>query len=93
MTKKIRAALRNLYRRFIALLSELLADHRLTIGTSQGTERTASNDLDVAFSAWAIIGIGTIVDIQRELGLLSKTDRETFMRRAAGLILGEPNSN
>jgi len=80
--KEIRLALRGLYRRFFALLSELVQEHR-------DIRSNDSGGLDAEFSTWAIIGIGTIVDIQRELGLLNKSNREAFMRRSAGLVLGE----
>ena len=84
--KEIRLALRSLYKRFATFLSEMVQEHREFRGHS-------SSELDVEFSTWAIIGIGTIVDIQRELGLLNKSGREVFMRRAAGMILGKDSED
>jgi AcrR family transcriptional regulator len=82
--KEIRAALRSLYRKFLAFLTDLLTEHRKSYPAEP-------NGLDAELSTWAIIGIGTIVDIQRELGLLNKSERERFMRKAAGLVLGQDN--
>ncbi|MCA9212066.1 MAG: TetR/AcrR family transcriptional regulator [Planctomycetales bacterium] len=79
--KEIRASLRKLYRKFYALLFELVSAHRSQSG------HQAVSDESTIHTVWSIIGIGTIVDIQRELGLLSKSEREQFMRRTAGMFL------
>lgn len=67
----IRKSLRNLYRRFQSFLATATAEHRQLRGIS--------TKLDPSTSAWAIMGIAAMVDIQRELRILPSGDREEFL--------------
>lgn len=75
----IRKALRHLYRRFQKFLAEATLEHR--------ESRKVSVDLDCSTSAWAIMGIAAMVDIQRELRILPAGDREEFLINTGMQIL------
>ena len=75
----IRKSLRQLYRRFQSFLAEATQEHRESRGISV--------DLDCSASAWAIMGIAAMVDIQRELRILPAGDREEFLINASMQLL------
>ncbi len=76
----IRAALGALYRRFQRLIQREIEDHR-------GTRRRAG-DLEPALAAWAIVGLGTVANIGRELELLRGRERARLLERAGTRLLG-----
>lgn len=76
---RVRAALRDLYGRFHAFVRRQLTAHR-------GTGADAA--LDAELAAWAIVGLGTVANIGRELGLIGAERRETLLWEA-GRILAE----
>lgn len=78
---EIRAALRRMYRRFHAFIREELTQHR-------GGRRRAG-DLDPALAAWAILGLGTVANIGRELNLVSGSQRKGLFEQIGEQILGE----
>lgn len=75
----IRKALRKLYRNFQAFLKQTTDEHRHQKGISK--------TLDGDTSAWALMGLAAMVDIQRELRILTAAERENFMIEAGTEIL------
>lgn len=79
----IRRALRTMYRRF----------HRF-IGAQISTYRDDDRRVprpDVALSAWAVIGLGTLASIVQELELLKSGERKRFMAEVGHLLMeGRP---
>ena len=75
----IRKSLRQLYRRFQLFLAKATEEHRQSRGVS--------SDLDISTSAWAIMGVAAMVDIQRELRILPAGDRENFLVNTGKHIL------
>ncbi len=75
----IRAALRRMYGRFQRLFSQQIAAHR-------GPKSGRAPDAELA--AWAVIGLGTVANIGRELGLLSDRRRARLIDEVGRLLLG-----
>lgn len=73
----IRAALARMYAQFQAFIRELVNAHR--------GEGARSPDADVA--AWAMIGLGTVSNITRELRLMNETGRTKMMQQAGHCLL------
>lgn len=76
----IRAALRRMYGRFQRFVAEQVAGHR---GAGAG-------DDDVARTAWAILGLGTVANIANELGLLGARERARLIEQVGGRLLEAP---
>jgi len=76
---EVRAALRNMYERFQRFIRRQVVEHR--DGQSQGTHP------DATVSAWAIVGLGNVANISRELGLLTDRQRKRLMADAGRLLL------
>ena len=83
---EIRKSLKNLYRRFHEFLRETTIDHRKS---RDGTADAA----DAEISAWALMGVGAMVDIQRELRILSKEQRRECFVSTGEKILGWSAAN
>jgi AcrR family transcriptional regulator len=66
----IARALRRLYRRFHRFIRDRVAEHR---GESRSRD-------DAELIAWAVVGLGTVANIGRELGLLSGRARAALVR-------------
>jgi AcrR family transcriptional regulator len=75
---EVRAALRRMYGRFHRFVSEQIALHR------------GGDDGRVAEAAWAIVGLGTVANLTRELGLLGTRARAQLIERVGALLLGSP---
>jgi len=75
---EIREALSGMYLRFVTFIQEQVARHR---GVEEGSEETA-------LTAWAILGLGTVANIGRELGLLDEERRRRLMIERGGELLG-----
>lgn len=75
---EIRAALRGLYQRFHRYLMRLIEDHR-----GEGADPSVSAEM----AAWAIIGAGAILDLQRELGISSSAKRQRLLKEVGGVML------
>ena len=74
----VRSALRRLYKRFNQYIVRLLEEHR----------PEKSVDLpDTETVAWAIIGLGAIVDLQRELGITSMEKRRRLLKEMGQIML------
>lgn len=74
---RIRAALQDLYGRFHAFVRRQLSAHRAA---------GASGDLDAETAAWAIVGLGTVANLGRELRLIGPERRESLLWGAGRLI-------
>jgi len=74
---RIRDALRELYGRFQGFVRRRLAEHR-----GEGAE----GELDAEVAAWAIVGLGTVASIGRELGLIGQDRRRTLLFEAGRVI-------
>lgn len=75
---EVRAALGRMYSRYHEFIVRRLEEHR-------GDGGGAPHDL----VAWALIGMGTIGSIGRELGLLSAADRRRLWERIGPLLAGK----
>jgi AcrR family transcriptional regulator len=76
---EIRAALRNMYKRFQRFIQRRAEAHR---GDGQ-----AGNVPDVEMSAWALVGLGTVANICRQLGLMGEGRRQRLMLEVGALLL------
>lgn len=74
---KIRRALAALFERFQKLIAERAAEHR---GARAG-------GLPPALVAWAIVGLGTVANIGRELGVLDERSRARLLAEAGARLL------
>jgi len=77
---QIRTALAETYERFVTFIRHQVAAHRAA-AASHGD--AASVDLSV----WALLGLGTVANIGRELGLLSADRRERLLVEIGDIIL------
>ena len=78
----IRQALRTMYRRFHRFIGEQITAYR--------DDRRPPTP-DVALSAWAIIGLGTLASIVQELNLLKSGERKRFIADVGHLLIeGRP---
>lgn len=75
---EIRDRLRDMYTRFHAFIRKQVAAHRKRRGSAaDGAE----------LSAWALMGIGTVANISRELGLLTDKNRKRLFDAMGRLLL------
>jgi AcrR family transcriptional regulator len=77
----IRAALVDMYRQYQRFLVRQIHAHRAQRGLDAG--------IDASWLAWAIIGLGTISSIGRELGLLSEHGRQRMFGAVGQRLLGD----
>jgi len=75
----IRDALQKLFTRFHRFIKAQVRAHR--------DEFWGAGAPDDAISAWAIVGLGNVADIGRELGLLSPRARKRMLAEAGRLML------
>ncbi len=75
----IRAALSAMYQRYQRFIASQIRAHR------QDCE--AGTGLDPALAAWAVVGLGTVANISRELGLVDDQTREQLLREAGRSLL------
>lgn len=75
----IRAALADMYRRFQRFVEEQIAGHRSQRG------RQAAPAAHTA--AWAVVGLGTVANIARELELVSDAERSRLFSTVGRLLL------
>lgn len=75
---EIRAALRRLYRSFHEFVTRRLGER----------PRRPAAAPDPQLAAWAVLGLGTVANIGRELGLLGAAERERLFREIGSLLLG-----
>jgi AcrR family transcriptional regulator len=77
----VREALGALYARFQRLIQAQVERHR------RGRKR--AGDLDPALAAWAIVGLGTVANIGRELEVLKARERARLLGQAGARLLRE----
>lgn len=78
---EIRRALASLYGRFQRLIQGHVERHR------RGRKR--ASDLDPALVAWAIVGLGTVANIGRELELQGARERARLLGQVGTRLLGD----
>ncbi len=76
---EIRDALRTMYGRFHRFIRAQIAAHRDGAGGNALPDETVS--------AWAIVGLGNLANISRELGLLTDKGRKRLIGSAGRLLL------
>jgi AcrR family transcriptional regulator len=76
---RIKSALRDLYGRFHVFVRGRISAHR-----GAGSKSA----LDAELAAWAIVGLGTVANIGRELGLINAERREALLWDAGRLLAG-----
>lgn len=77
---EVRQALAAMYRRFQRLISRQITEHRADDDGQQVP--------DAALAAWAVVGLGTVANITRELGLLSAPQRRRLFTKVGAALLG-----
>lgn len=77
---EIAAALRAAYARFQAFLCERVREHR----AARGGDGLPNAEL----AAWALLGLGTVVNVGRELDLLDAKGRARLLRTVGRQLLG-----
>ena len=75
----VRKALRRMYGLFQQFIAARIAEHR----RGRGKGFVADEEL----AAWAIVGLGTLANIGRDLGLLSPGQRQRLIARVGRLLL------
>ena len=75
----IRMALATMYRRFHRFIGEQISAYR--------DDHRRARRPDAAFSAWAVIGLGTLASIVQELGLLPPGQRKRFIAEVGRLLV------
>lgn len=75
---EIRAALRRMYGAFARFVAAQVAAHR-------GVRPEAAEVREVA---WALVGLGTVANVTRELELLDDRQRQQLLARIGGQLLG-----
>jgi AcrR family transcriptional regulator len=79
----IRLALRTMYRRFRRFIGEQISAYR--------ADGRGKREPDVEVSTWAVIGLGTMASIARELDLLKSSGRKRLMRDVGRMLVeGRP---
>jgi AcrR family transcriptional regulator len=73
----VREALARMYSHFQKFICEQLETHR------DGARRAPQSEM----AAWAIIGLGTVASISRELGLMNNLDRRKLMEQVGRCLL------
>ena len=78
---EIRSALAAMYRKYHRFIQQQIGQHRSGTGSQ--------NESSAALTAWAVIGLGTVANIGRELGLLGSRARRQLMRSVGLALLGD----
>lgn len=76
----IQAALAQMYERYQRFIRQQVAVYR--------SERRDADGPDPALTAWAVIGLGTVANIARELGLFAGNERRELFREVGQYLLG-----
>lgn len=81
----IRRALAEMYLKYQRFVLNQVGRHRTGSGArSRGSGRSP----DAGLSAWALVGLGTVASIVRELGLLNDRERRRLMIEVGSTLLG-----
>jgi AcrR family transcriptional regulator len=76
---EIRAALADMYQRYQRFLREQISAHR--------AQRPDATPPDLVLAAWAVVGLGTVASIGRELGLLGDRQRRRLIADVGRMLL------
>jgi AcrR family transcriptional regulator len=76
---EVKERLRATYRRFHRYIRDRIFEHRAARGIRDGVDADAA--------AWALLGLGTISNIGREVGLLTGAARRTLLRDIGQILL------
>lgn len=76
---EIRVALADMYQRYQRFLREQIGAHR--------AQRPEGAPPDLVLAAWAVVGVGTVASIGRELGLLGDRQRQRLIADIGRLLL------
>jgi AcrR family transcriptional regulator len=76
---EIRAALADMYQRYQRFLREQIGAHR--------AQRPDATPPDLVLAAWAVVGLGTVASIGRELGLLGDRQRRRLIADVGRMLL------
>ncbi len=76
---EVRRHLRATYRRFQRYIRDRIVEHRASRGIRSGVDPDAA--------AWAVLGLGTISSIGREVGLLSSAARRELLSEVGRTLL------
>ena len=76
---EIKSALRHVYRRFHEFIARQIEEHR--------KHHTRKGNLSPALASWAMIGLGAVIDMQRELEILPVAERKTLMKEVGQAML------
>jgi len=79
--QQIRDALRRMYGRYQRFIARRVREHRR--GSAGKHRGRANQDL----TAWAIVGLGTVTSIARDLGLIAKGDRKRLFSQIGPVLL------
>lgn len=100
---EIRRAMSRMYQRYQAFIVEQVGLHRAGGGTGvgaakggkrSGAKRTGATPggktkgADAGLAAWALVGLGTVASIARELDLLGERERRKLMIEVGTVLLG-----
>lgn len=80
----IRDALRGMYRRFHQFIVDRITEGG---GSGAGAETVAAARGGVDWVGWAVIGLGTVSSISRELGLMKEPERRTMFERVGKVLI------
>ncbi len=87
---EIKAALRNLYRKFHeAIVEMMLQHHALPLADMSRAKQAKARDR-AELAAWAMIGLGAIADIDRCVNLTSAPKRQHLMETVGQTLLEFP---
>jgi hypothetical protein len=75
----IKTALADMYRRYQHFVREQVAAHQ--------SDRKNASPPEAALAAWALVGLGTVASIGRELGLLSDPERRRLVADMGRVLL------
>jgi AcrR family transcriptional regulator len=76
---EIKRALRDVYRRFHKFIAQQIKEHR----QHYGRKSKLASDL----AGWAMIGLGAVIDMQRELEILPVAQRRALMKAVGTAML------
>jgi AcrR family transcriptional regulator len=76
---EIRTALADMYQRFQRFMREQIGAHR--------AQRPDAARLNLALAVWALVGLGTVASVGRELGLLDDRQRRRLVAEVGHLLL------
>jgi len=79
--EQIRQALRRMYGRYQAFVARRVKDHRAA------QKPGGSDSADADLTAWTIVGLGTVTNIARDLGLLASEDRKRLWEQMGHVLL------